>query len=53
MLQGMDESKAKANYFIGNDQKNGKPTLTLTISLSLGEVYKGIELEIKGLWEKC
>lgn len=47
VLQGMDESKAKANYFIGNDQKKHKTDIPTYNVVSLGEVYKGIELILK------
>ncbi len=46
-IQGLEKAEAKVNYFKGNDKKKwrtGIPTYNL---VSLGEVYKGVELKLK------
>ena len=45
--QSNDPSQAKVNYFIGNDQSKWITNIPTYNSISLGEVYKGIDLSIK------
>ena len=46
-VQGLEKAKAKVNYFIGNDKKKWKTGIPTYNLVSLGEVYKGIELKLK------
>ena len=45
--QGEEQSAAKVNYFIGNDESKWKTDIQTYNSISLGEVYKGIDLSLK------
>lgn len=46
-ITGQDKSTAKINIFNGNDSSKWKRNLPSYNTLSLGEVYKGIEFELK------
>ena len=46
-IKGLDPSPTKVNYFIGNDKSKWKRNIPSYESISLGEVYKGIELTLK------
>ena len=46
-IQSDDPAKAKVNYFIGNDKSKWKTNIATYNSISLGEVYKGIDLSLK------
>ncbi len=45
--QGTDKSQAKANYFIGNDNSKWKTGIVTYNAVNLGEIYKGIDLNLK------
>ena len=45
--KGEDRSQTKANYFIGNDKSKWKTNIPTYDSVSLGEVYRGIDLSLK------
>ncbi len=45
--QGNDLAKTKVNYFIGNDENKWKSNISAYDSVSLGQVYKGIDLSLK------
>ena len=45
--QGRDRSQTKVNYFIGEDKSKWKTNIATYDSVSLGEVYKGINLSLK------
>ena len=46
-IKGLEPSPTKINYFKGKDQSNWKSNIPSYNSVSLGEVYKGIELTLK------
>ena len=46
-LQGMDKTQTKVNYFTGNEKDKWKTDLTTYNVVDLGEVYKGIDLQLK------
>ncbi len=46
-IKGMDISPASVNYFIGKDQDNWKTDIPSYNQVSLGEVYKGIEVTLQ------
>ncbi len=46
-IQGLKKAEAKVNYFIGNDKKKWKTGIPTYNLVSLGEVYKGVELKLK------
>ena len=45
--KGEDQAQTKVNYFIGEDKSKWKTNITAYNSISLGEVYKGVELSLK------
>jgi hypothetical protein len=45
-VQGREKSVTKVNYFVGNDSNKWKPDLSAYDLVSLGEVYRGIELKL-------
>ena len=45
--KGEDRSQTKVNYFIGNDKSKWKTNIPTYDSVSLGEVYRGIDLSLK------
>jgi hypothetical protein len=45
--QVYDQAQTKVNYFIGNDKSKWKTNITTYDSVSLGEIYKGIDLSLK------
>jgi hypothetical protein len=45
--QGNDRAQAKVNYFIGNDKSKWKIDISTYNSVSLEEVYKGVDLSLK------
>jgi hypothetical protein len=45
--QGVDQAVTKVNYFIGNDRSKWKSNISTYNGISLGEVYPGIELNLK------
>ena len=45
--EGKDKAETKVNYFIGNDKSKWKTDIATYNSVSLGEVYAGVELELK------
>ena len=45
--EGKDKAEAKVNYFIGNDKNKWKTDIATYNSVSLGEVYPGVELQLK------
>ena len=45
--KGDDRSQTKVNYFIGNDKSKWKTNISTYNTVSLGEVYKGIEMSLK------
>ncbi len=46
-LQGADRARAKINYFTGNDRNNWKTGISTYNTVSLGEIYTGIDLSLK------
>src|SRR3990170_1394117 len=46
-IQGEGESITKVNYFKGNDSSKWKSNISTYDTVSLGEVYEGIELRLK------
>ena len=46
-MQGIDRAPAKINYFTGNDRNNWKTNIPTYNTVSLGNVYEGIELSLK------
>jgi hypothetical protein len=44
---GIDPAQTKVNYFIGNDKSKWRTNISMYNSLTLGEVYKGINLSLK------
>ena len=47
VVKGLEPSPTKVNYFKGNDQSKCKTNIPSYNSVSLGEIYKGIELTLK------
>jgi len=47
MPMAIDKAEAKVNYFIGNDKSKWKTDITTHNEVSLGEIYKGIDLKLK------
>jgi len=45
--KGNDRSQTKVNYFIGNDKSKWKTNIPTYNSISLGEIYNGIDLSLK------
>jgi hypothetical protein len=45
--QGINPARTKVNYFTGNDKKNWKTNIPTYDTVSLGNVYDGIELSLK------
>ena len=45
--EGLDKASTKVNYFVGNDKSSWKKDIPSYNEVSLGEVYKGIELKLK------
>ena len=46
-IKGLDPSPASVNYFIGKDKNNWKTDIPSYNRISLGEVYKGIEVTLQ------
>ncbi|MDR4507969.1 MAG: SBBP repeat-containing protein [Candidatus Brocadiaceae bacterium] len=46
-IQGRDRAATKVNYFKGNDPSQWKTNISAYDVITLGEVYKGIELRLK------
>jgi hypothetical protein len=46
-VRGIDRAEAKVNYFIGNDKSKWKTNIPTYNTVSLGEVYRGIDLSLK------
>ncbi len=46
-IKGEDEAITKVSYFRGRDRSNWKSNISTYNLVSLGEVYKGIELKLK------
>jgi hypothetical protein len=46
-LEGLKPSPTRVNYFIGKDKNKWKTDIPTYGSISLGEIYKGIELKLK------
>ena len=46
-LEGLEPSPTKVNYFIGKDKNKWKTNIQTYGNISLGEIYKGIELKLK------
>ncbi|MDR4507687.1 MAG: SBBP repeat-containing protein [Candidatus Brocadiaceae bacterium] len=46
-IQGKDRSATRVNYFRGNDPSQWKTNISTYDVITLGEVYKGIELRLK------
>ncbi len=46
-IKGLEKSLAKVNYFIGKDKNKWKTNLETFNVISLGEIYKGIEVKLK------
>ena len=44
---GVDPAPTKVNYFVGNDKDRWRTNIPTYDSVSLGEVYKGIDLSLK------
>ena len=49
--QGDNRSQTKVNYFIGNDKSKWKTNIPTYNTVSLGKVYKGIDLYLKAYGE--
>jgi hypothetical protein len=47
MPKALDKAETKVNYFMGNDKNKWKTNITTHNEVSLGEVYKGIDLKLK------
>ena len=45
-IQGIDKSDTRVNYFVGNDKGKWKTNISTYKAVSLGEIYKGIELRL-------
>jgi hypothetical protein len=45
--QGQDRATANVNYFIGNDKSKWKTNIPAYNTVSLGEIYEGIDLSLK------
>ena len=45
-VEGVEKAEGKTNYFIGNDCKNWKRNVALYNAISLGEVYRNIEVKL-------
>ena len=46
-VKGLEKATAKVNYFIGKDPSKWRTNIETYNMVSLGEVYKGIELELR------
>lgn len=46
-VRGLDKAETKINYFIGNKKENWKNDIPSYYSISLDEIYDGIELKLK------
>lgn len=46
-LEGLEPSPTRVNYFIGKDKNTWKTNIPTYGNISLGEIYKGIELKLK------
>ena len=46
-VRGLDKAETKMNHFIGNKKENWKNNIPSYTSISLGEIYEGIELKLK------
>jgi hypothetical protein len=46
-IEGLDTSPTRVNYFIGKDKNKWKTNIPTYGNISLGEIYKGIELKLK------
>ena len=46
-VEGIEKAITKVNYFIGRDKSKWKTNIEAYNTVSLGEVYKGIELKLK------
>ena len=44
--EGMDKSDTKVNYFVGNDKNKWQTNIPTYQAVSLGQIYKGIELRL-------
>ncbi len=44
---GIDASQAKVNYFISNDKSNWRSNITTYNTVTLGEIYPGINLDLR------
>lgn len=44
---GIDASRARVNYFIGNDKSNWRNNIATYNTLTLGEIYPGINLDLR------
>ncbi len=47
IVHGVDKAETKVNYFIGNEKENWRSNIPSYNSVSLGEIYDGIELKLK------
>ena len=43
----MDRAQTKVNYFLGNERSKWRTNISTYNQVSLGEVYKGIDLSLK------
>jgi hypothetical protein len=50
--RGLDPSQTKVNYFIGSDRSKWTTEIPTFNSVSLGEVYDGIEMSLKAYGKK-
>ncbi|MFN3480726.1 MAG: SBBP repeat-containing protein, partial [Thermodesulfovibrionales bacterium] len=46
-IEGVDQAETKVSYFRGSDTKNWQSGVTTYNKVSLGEAYKGINVELK------
>ena len=46
-IKGEEEAITKVSYFVGNDTSKWKTNISTYDAVSLGEVYKGIELKLR------
>jgi hypothetical protein len=46
-LEGLEPSPTRVSYFIGKDKNKWRTNISTYGSISLGEIYKGIELKLK------